>query len=113
MVRSKLQRAIDRVALQGFEITEEAVLRGEFLLWVGYDLERIHLALVTQVTPDGVCTIVAFGGTGMKKFMRFLRQIEFYHRNIGCKAMRIIGRKGWSRVLPDYKFKAQIIERPL
>ena len=112
-VRFKLKRAIDKIGMEPFHITEDGVLSGQFLLWIGYDLEKIHAGLATQVTPDKVCTIVAFGGSRMRELLPFLRQIEFYHRNLGCKAMRIIGRKGWTRILPDYKHKATIIERPL
>jgi len=110
-VRFKLQRAIERVGLDRFD--EEAVFDGRHLLWAAYDLEGVHAACTTALDVDGICTIVACGGKKMKQFLPLLSHIEFYYRNQGCKAMRIIGRRGWSRVLPDYKFKAIIIERPL
>jgi hypothetical protein len=39
--------------------------------------------------------------------------IENYARAEGCEAMRIFGRPGWSRVLPDYKIIGHITERKL
>lgn len=111
-VRFHLQRAVDR-GWSDWRVIEDDVLNNRSTLWVAYDLEGVHAAAITQVTWDGVCEIIACGGKRMKQFMPLLRQIEFFSRNAGCKAMRIIGRKGWARMLPDYKCEAIVLERPL
>ena len=39
----------------------------------------------------------------MKLWLHLLDGIEAFARAEGCDAMRIIGRKGWARVLKDYR----------
>jgi hypothetical protein len=97
-----------------------AVLTGRALLWIawepGPDGAREWAAAVTEITQTEwrrVCTIVACGGADRARWINLIHPIEDYARAAECSAMRIIGRKGWQRVLPDYRPVKVVLERKL
>ena len=49
----------------------------------------------------------------MKLWLHLLDRHREFARAEGCDAMRIIGRKGWARVLKDYRAKRVILEKEL
>ena len=51
--------------------------------------------------------------TGMRRWIRLLERIEEFARAEGCEATRIIGRKGWARVLTSYQTKRIVLEKDL
>src|SRR6187551_2208994 len=83
------------------EEIEKDLASGLMLLWLGVDGIESISAGITQLT-DGVCTLVAYGG-----------RREDYARDEGCKKVRVLGRKGWARVLKDYSQPYIILEREL
>ncbi len=113
LARFMILRGINHSGLTDFASIEADVLAGRAWLWIAYDLEKIHAAAVTEVSRFGVMTIVSCGGKNLKKFLPLLKQIEFHAKQIGCVAMLIIGRKGWTRLLPDYETKAYVIGKPI
>jgi hypothetical protein len=89
---------------------------GTALLWLAWDGERILAAAVTaldRIDGEKLCTIVACGGQGFARFGHLIGGLERYARAEGCARMRICGRKGWARVLPDYAVERVIIEKRL
>lgn len=110
--RDKIRQAVEKVGLTDFAIVERDVLAGRDLLWLAYEEPTIHAAATTSLV-NGVCEIVACGGENLKAFLPLLNDLEQFARDEGCKAVRIIGRKGWQRILKNYKQKAVILERPL
>ncbi len=104
-----IRKAMVRGDLGKFEEVERQVFDGEALLWVNTDA-----ALITQVgivESGKVCTIVACGGA--LPSLDGLQEIESYARSMGCRAMRIMGRKGWVRKLKDYRQMAVVIEKEI
>ena len=105
--------------LSDFAALTNDVLHGRALLWLVGDIDqhyRIRAAVVTQIIGSNAnkyCTIVACGGEGRRDWLPLLGQIEDYAKREGCAAMRIYGRRGWARVLPDYKIIGHITERAL
>ncbi len=95
-----------------FAKLEASTLGGKSLLWLAYDGERVVAASVTELV-DGICKIVACGGSDLKSFLPCLRAIEQFAKDENCRAIRITGRRGWRRVLKNYRIKAEIIERKL
>ena len=92
------------------------VLAGRALLWLAWDGQEIAAAAVTEIgTVNGrkLCTIVGCGGHGRANWLHLIEGLESFARAEGCEATRIIGRKGWSRLLPEYRQKAVILERAL
>lgn len=93
--------------------TIESVLTAIFAkdaqLWIGFDNNEIQVACVTELVRRGgclYCNIWLTGGRGLNNWMYFLETIEAWAKEKGCDAMLIDrGRKGWGRLLPDYKIK--------
>ena len=48
-----------------------------------------------------------------RRWIRLLQGIEDFARAEGCSATRIIGRKGWARVLRSYQAKRIVLEKEL
>jgi hypothetical protein len=107
-IRHFIRSAIDRVGLNAFSEIEADVLEKRSLVWIAWN-GRIVSAGVTQLC-NGVCTLVAYGG---ERHDHLITIIENYARAEGCQRMRILGRKGWSRVLKDYRQPCILLERQL
>jgi len=95
---------------------ECALARGRALLWLAWDGKKILAAAVTEVARlhgETLCTILACGGKGFDRFGALIAGLERYARAEGCARMRIAGRRGWARVLRDYRVKSVVIEKDL
>lgn len=114
--RALIENAIVRTGLCNFEDIEREVLSGLQLLWLAWNGTAIEAAAVTQLVLIGdrkVCIIVACGGQGRKRWLPLIGGIEQFARNEGCRAVRIIGRKGWQRILADYRANYVVMDREL
>lgn len=94
-----------------FNAIVDDIIQGRALLWIGFDQDNnmIVSAGVTQV-GNGVCELIAYGG---RREDHLLQTIEDYARAEGCKRIRILGRKGWIRVLKNYHQPYIVLERQL
>jgi len=88
-------------------------LSGDLVLWVGRKAKYALLLKVSQYHLHKSCGIVAIGGDHMDEWISDLKEIEDYARSQGCKNMVISGRKGWQRVLTDYKFDSITVIKEL
>lgn len=107
---------MERGDLGRFDDVERDVLNGSALLWLAWNEPKIEGAAVTQLSTtekSKVCTIVACGGEGFRRWVHLIEQLEDYARNEGCDCTRILGRPGWQRVLKDYAAKKVILEKAL
>lgn len=88
---------------------------GQAQLWIGRD-EIVHCAVVTAISPrpgGKVCEIWLMGGRDRHLWMHFLDVIEAAAKDAGCVAIELTGRRGWARLLPDYRFKAVVLKKAL
>ncbi len=93
------------------DLTRDALYRlcarQEALLIVVHDEAAPVAAGVSQVRrhDDGAlsCWILAMGGIGARLWRHTLAQIEAGARAKGCSAVEFVGRRGWARLLPDYR----------
>ena len=141
LARNLIFAAMKRGDLSSFGPVEDSVLRGDALLWLALTYEdgdgvRIDAAAVTELHRTEwrkVCVVVACGApsrvrpssrahasradasraTDMRRWIRLLEGIENFARAEGCEATRIIGRKGWARVLTSYQAKRIVLEKDL
>jgi hypothetical protein len=93
---------------------ERMVFDMSALLWVITDELRLKGALVTRLyTTRGqrVCEVVAIGGDGLPDWKHLIADIEQFAMNEGCQKVRLSGRKGWSRVFPDYSTICVTLEK--
>ena len=112
-VEPLLRQAIIRTGISAFRDIEYNVLYGDDLLWICWE-DRILCAGSTslQETDAGkVCVITACGGSDMHRWLPLLEKIESYAKAEGCKRTRIVGRRGWMRVLEGYEMKNVILDK--
>lgn len=117
IVHRHIKAAVDKAGMVDFEPVVEKVRAGDSLLWVAVENEkRIRGAGITEliVEPAGkVCVIVAWGSDDQKRCAPLLETIEQFARDERCIAVRLYGRPGWMRRLPDYRLKSVVMERAL
>lgn len=95
---------------------EGSVLSGEKLLWLALDEQAIWAAAVTGLHSERgrkFCVIWACGGREKQRWMMFKPVLEQFAKDEGCSFMRVYGRKGWGRELPDYKLTQIVLEKAL
>jgi hypothetical protein len=105
-----------RGRLSDVAAVERAVLAGIQLLWVATDTRAIYAAAVTsldRINGETLCTIVACGGRDRARWLPLIAVLEDFARAEGCRAIRILGRRGWARALPDYRITRIVLEKPL
>src|SRR5262249_17908069 len=115
-VKHWVRRAMERGDLGTFDDVEAEVMAGRALLWLVWKAPEIQGAAVTQIIEtqrSRACVIVACGGENMRLWLPLVEKIESYGRGEGCGAVRILGRKGWARMLKNYGAPAVILERRL
>ena len=85
----------------------EALTYGDMQLWIAAEKEDLHMVMVTQIIPypqKKVLRVIAIAGTGFKELHeKFNATIESFAIQAGCSAMELWGRKGWKKLLPDWK----------
>jgi hypothetical protein len=115
-VRTTLLAAVKVTNLSHTQDIEDAILSGRSLLWLVWDGRLIKAAVSTELMAtdtDKFCVLTACGGKDMRDWLMLLGKIEEYAKAEGCKALRIYGRRGWKRVLEDYRETAIVIEKDL
>jgi hypothetical protein len=118
-----IRAAMERGGITDFGSVAAAISAGRALVWIAIahlEGERpgmtIKAAAVTELsTVNGArfCTVVACGGRDRAEWLPLLAGLERYARAESCKAMRIFGRRGWERLLPDYKAARVLLEKEL
>jgi len=108
--------AMRRGRISDFADVERAVLSGAHLLWLAADTRAIHadaVSALSVVNGERFCTIVACGGRGRALWLSLIAVLEDFARAEGCRAIRILGRRGWARLLPDYVTTRILLEKPV
>jgi hypothetical protein len=111
-----IEAAMLRGAITDFAEVVAAVLAGRALVWIAWNGTAIKAAAVTQLsTVHGVrfCTIVACGGRDRREWLPLIAGLERYAKSENCKSMRIFGRRGWERLLPDYTPARVLLQKEL
>jgi hypothetical protein len=116
LARPLILAAMQRGGISDFAEIESAVLAGTNLLWLALDDHTIHAAAVTalhRVNGDTLCTIVACGGRDHARWLALKSTLEDFARAEGCRAIRLLGRRGWARLLPDYQTTRILMQKEL
>lgn len=86
-------------------------------LWqVGFCSGRALALLVTRLVwyPRGCAfQIHLCGGENMAEWLHLLPELEQHARNLGCKFVELMGRRGWQRALPEYGFRGVGLSKEL
>jgi len=92
----------------------EAAISEAMQVWGLQDAECVRLVAVTEIakTPRGlVCTVrVATGSASRAHQERLLDEIGRWARSLGCRCVRLVGRKGWLRRFPRLKQVGVVME---
>ena len=116
VVSHYITRAFARADIGLFRDTEKCVLEGKALLWVIMDGPAFKGAAVTQVQLTDtrkICAILACGGDGVHDWIHLISKLEAYAKWMECHSMRFMGRKGWMKLLKDYRMTNVILEKRL
>ena len=94
----------------------EELTNGSMQLWVSIEGKEVLACMITQIAPypnKQVLRIIALGGVEMEKWIQFLPDIEHWAMNVGCTSLEAWGRKGWLRILQDWKCSYHILTKDL
>lgn len=87
------------------DAVKTALVSGAMLLWVAWSEGRIIAAVATELvrTPrHKLCVIACCGGEAISRWLHFIGLIEAYAKAEQCDVVRVMGRRGWERMLPGY-----------
>jgi hypothetical protein len=92
------------------------ITSGAMQLWVATDENLIFAAMITELVKyprKKVMRIIAIGGEGMKRWMRFFPALEAAALQAGCTGLETLGRKGWLKVLKDWECTYYILTKDI
>ena len=84
----------------------EPLTHGTMQLWMAVEKNTVEAVMVTQRIEYPQKTIlraIAMSGDDFEKVRGFQDMIESFAIKTGCSALEMWGRKGWKKLLPDWK----------
>jgi len=85
-------------------------------LWIAEDDNGIFAMMMTefvQYPRKKVMRIVSIGGSEMNRWMKYFPALEAAALSVGCTGFEIFGRKGWLRVLKDWKCSYHVLTKDI
>jgi len=111
-----LARALDRQSAYTLGDVRALLETSDAQLWVARTDGALLGAAVTKVfdfPQERVVEVWLAAGDGFSRWGRFLKDIEEWAATIGAKRVRIIGRRGWARVLDGYEVTSVVLDKCL
>lgn len=97
------------------ETVVDGICKGEYVLvaFMHGLVPSSILVLTLSNFPSGkrIMEVLLASGSGMKHWMKFEEKIAEFARMFGCASIRMIGRDGLQRMLPEWKRVAIVLER--
>ena len=84
----------------------EPLTHGNMQLWIATEDKDIHAVMVTQfvIYPQkNILRIISLAGDDFEKIRNFQEIIEGFAIKNECTALEMWGRKGWKKLLPDWR----------
>ncbi len=113
--RPLIKSAIDHTGISDFDHIEGQVLSGDQLLWLAIS-DHIEAAATTHLIKTSgkpILIVTACSGTQRERWITLRHKVEAYARAEGCSRIRLYGRKGWVRALPDYHVEYVVMYKEL
>ena len=66
----------------------------------------MHSVMVTQIVTypqKKILRVISIAGSDFKRLYEFNDMVESFAIRSGCSGMELWGRKGWKKLLPDWK----------
>lgn len=86
---------------------------GEYILWIVRNGKAAVVLEISDYIRGKQCEIIMLGGEDMGGWVDELEEIEAWSKRIGCDRMMLTGRKGWQKILPEYKTKTVTMVKSL
>ena len=89
---------------------------GDMQLWIAEDDGGIFAMMLTefvQYPRKKVMRIVSIGGSEMHRWMKYFPALEAAALSVGCTGFEVFGRKGWLRVLKDWKCSYYVLTKDI
>jgi hypothetical protein len=89
---------------------------GDMQLWVVVDGDAICATLVTEIITyprKRILRILSLGGRGLRKWYYLFPEIEKFAVAQGCDTIEAWARKGFEKMLPDWKSSYQVLTKEL
>lgn len=94
-VRPFIMEALNRGSTWTIGEVYEALINKKAQLWTWQDPD-IRAVMVTTLQDD-YCLILTLAGEGLRQWIDHIKTVDEWAREKGCRALRVHGRKGWSR----------------
>lgn len=108
-----LSKALAEQTAMTLESVYADVKGGKYHLW-HIPGKAAFLTQIQTFPKEKVCMIVLCGGQGMDDWVESADEtLERYARSFACNAMMMVGREGWSKVLPAYEVVAVAMRKAL
>ena len=94
----------------------QLLANGEMQLWLAMEDEEILAAMVSQIVSyprKRILRIIAIGGGEMKRWLPFLPGLEEWALENGATGLECWGRKGWLKILDDWKCSYHVLTKDL
>jgi len=94
----------------------EAISEGAMQLWIALEEKELLASMITQIVTyprKNVLRIISISGDDMYKWIDYIPTIEDWALSMGCTSLECWGRKGWLKVLKDWKCSYHIITKDL
>ena len=84
----------------------EPLTHGDMQLWIATEQSDVHAVMVTHLITypqKKILRIISLAGEDFEEIRSFQEMIEGFAIKLGCTALEMWGRKGWKKLLPDWK----------
>ena len=84
----------------------EPLTHGDMQLWMATEESDVRAVMVTQIITypqKRVLRIISLAGEDFEEIRSFQEMIEGFAVKLECTALEMWGRKGWKKLLPDWK----------
>jgi hypothetical protein len=106
-VRPQIEKALDG-SYSSYDILEY-IKQNRMQLWISWN-DGIEASFVTEVCDYPQLRVMRWvlaGGSNMESWLDLVTsKVEDWAKRNNCQRLEIVGRKGWTKVLRDYKPQA-------
>lgn len=111
---------IEKALVHGWNTPEEVyalIDESKAQCWLAIENNRVIGTWVTRIEQADIgrfCLVWLGGGEQSNKWIPLIQEYtEPWAKENGCKEMQIVGRKGWVKRLPEYKWTAVVLRKEL
>ena len=84
----------------------EPLTHGDMQLWIATEQSDVHAAMITEIIKypqKKILRLISLAGKDFESIRGFQDMVESFAIKVGCAALEMWGRKGWKKLLPDWK----------